>query len=173
MSELAAIGYNPGAFDADELAEIIREGDRLSLERAQAYGNAGNRRSQVAGLPNWTGKCWQIAQQINRAHFGFELEGIETPQFVVYRKGDYFTWHMDRGPETARPRKLSYTLQLSASGDYNGGDLQVYTGDGYEDAKRDKGAIMAFPSFILHQVTSIVSGIRKSLVVWAYGEPFR
>jgi len=64
MTELAAIGYNPGAFSPEELAEIIREGDRASLERAQAYGTAGNRRSQVAGLPNWTSKCWQIVSQI-------------------------------------------------------------------------------------------------------------
>jgi PKHD-type hydroxylase len=36
-----------------------------------------------------------------------------------------------------------------------------------------RGAIIAFPSFFLHRVTPIVSGVRKALVIWATGPAFR
>ena len=38
--------------------------------------------------------------------------------------GDHYDWHVDIGHEVNGSRKLSFTLQLSASSDYDGGDLE-------------------------------------------------
>jgi predicted 2-oxoglutarate/Fe(II)-dependent dioxygenase YbiX len=40
-------------------------------------------------------------------------------------------------------------------------------------APRTRGAIIALPSFFLHRVTPIVSGMRKALVIWATGPAIR
>ena len=40
-------------------------------------------------------------------------------------------------------------------------------------APSKKGAAIIFPSFYLHRVTPVTSGIRKSFVLWVGGEPYR
>src|SRR6185312_4036501 len=172
MSEQAAVGFL-NVMPPEQLRALVKMGDKQALEEATAYGTVERRRSLVANLPEWSVKLWRIVDHINGQFFGFALEGIETPQFVVYREGDHFDWHMDKGPETPRRRKLSLTLQLSASEDYEGGDLEVYSGDGTITAKREPGAVLAFPSWILHRVTPVTRGERKSLVVWAFGPTFQ
>jgi PKHD-type hydroxylase len=39
--------------------------------------------------------------------------------------------------------------------------------------KKEKGFIAMFPSFMLHRVTPITSGIRKTLVIWICGNAFK
>jgi len=36
-----------------------------------------------------------------------------------------------------------------------------------------KGSIIAFPSYILHQVTPVTKGVRKSAVLWLSGPAFK
>jgi hypothetical protein len=38
---------------------------------------------------------------------------------------------------------------------------------------RERGTVIAFPSCVLHRVTPITAGTRKSLVVWITGPKFR
>jgi PKHD-type hydroxylase len=38
---------------------------------------------------------------------------------------------------------------------------------------RARGTVIAFPSYVLHRVTPIIAGTRKSLVVWITGPKFR
>ena len=46
-------------------------------------------------------------------------------------------------------------------------------GDGPQRAEKARGALIVFPSFVLHRVVPVTSGIRKSLVVWVAGPEFR
>lgn len=171
MSEKAAVGFS-GVLPDHRIAQLIREGDAAALEPARTHGTGATRRCAVAALPGWTKACYDIISAINGAHFGFDVQGIETPQYMVYREGDHFGWHYDRGDGADRPRKLSMTLQLSHTSDYEGCDLQAFTGNGILTAKRERGSALAFPSFLMHQVTPLTRGERRALVVWAYGAPF-
>jgi len=46
-------------------------------------------------------------------------------------------------------------------------------GDGTYVASGPRGALIAFPSYVLHRVTPIESGTAKSLVIWVNGPQFR
>jgi PKHD-type hydroxylase len=46
-------------------------------------------------------------------------------------------------------------------------------GAGPTCAHRARGTLVAFPSYLLHRVTPITSGTRKSLVAWVSGPVFR
>jgi predicted 2-oxoglutarate/Fe(II)-dependent dioxygenase YbiX len=46
-------------------------------------------------------------------------------------------------------------------------------GDGPYIAEGARGTVIAFPSYVLHRVTPIESGVRKALVVWVAGPEFR
>jgi len=70
-------------------------------------------------------------------------------------------------------RKLSLSVQLSHGHDYEGCDLQFVGGNKTETGPRERGTVIAFPSYVLHRVTPIVSGTRKALVVWTTGPNFR
>ena len=62
-------------------------------------------------------------------------------------------------------RFLSISVQLSGEESYEGGQLQV----GSFDATRRLGAAVVFPSWALHKVRPVLSGIRVSLVGWIRG----
>jgi PKHD-type hydroxylase len=73
-------------------------------------------------------------------------------------------------------RKLSVTVQLSAPGDYEGGDFHLRDLYNKKDitlkGTRDRGTIIVFPSILLHRVTPVTEGHRYSLVQWYDGPDF-
>ena len=72
-------------------------------------------------------------------------------------------------------RKLSVTIQLSDSNDYEGGDFvfdQEYQSPDPK-ALRKKGTILVFPSPIRHAVKPVTKGTRKSLVAWVEGPKWK
>lgn len=65
------------------------------------------------------------------------------------------------------------TIQLSEADAYEGGDVQFMINNNIENAPREKGIIIIFPSFIMHCVTPITKGTRQSIVGWVSGPPYR
>jgi PKHD-type hydroxylase len=70
-------------------------------------------------------------------------------------------------------RKVSIVLQLSKPEDYDGGLLQLNGGNGIIDAPKEYNTLVIFPSFMLHRVTPVITGTRKSLVTWLAGPNLR
>jgi PKHD-type hydroxylase len=70
-------------------------------------------------------------------------------------------------------RKLSFTVQLSDTKDYKGGDLVFHYKSQPVKAYREKGMVVVFPSTMLHEVTPVKKGTRYSLVGWVAGPRFR
>ena len=113
-------------------------------------------------------------QKTNRNHFGFnDVEITEMAQVSEYSKGDFYDWHTDTSIDMDREpavRKLSMTLLLNNPNEFEGGDLQI-AGKVIHPIKQGHATI--FASFLQHRVTSVTKGIRKSLVMWFGGEPFK
>jgi PKHD-type hydroxylase len=173
-------------FTEDQLAEIRRYGD-ASLEKAGVAGgvretvaNEELRQSTIAWIAGKPETWWiydrisQIARASNGQYFEFDLWGIvDDIQYTVYDGGDsHYDWHIDKGSLVA-PRKLSLVVQLSEPDEYQGGDLQLMFAEKPFTCERRKGMIYVFPSWILHRVTPVTAGIRRSLVAWIVGNKFR
>ena len=172
----------PGAFSPAELDRLEDYCDRLLLAEATLGGRRQAEQMRVTRLAeirpeppiHWFYERMAAGVQAMNRHYGFELSGFhEALQFMVYHHhdGGHFGWHMDVGPRT--PRKLSLTLQLTDPSRYQGGDLQFFTGDMVRAAPRDRGMLIAFPSYMVHQVTPVTAGTRKSIVAWVSGPQFR
>lgn len=119
-----------------------------------------------------------IARQLNGQFFNFDIWGFqEHIQYTVYGEEEsHYTWHMDRGRSRSSgdsPRKLSLVLQLSDPSEYEGGDLELFTQADPITIEKKKGLVVAFPSFIMHRVTPVTKGTRRTLVVWLTGPSFR
>jgi PKHD-type hydroxylase len=116
------------------------------------------------------------ARSLNEAHYHFDLMGLaEGVQYTVYEAPSVgYDWHVDIVDWPRHlTRKLSLTVQLSGEADYEGGDLLFRDGDGVRAAPRGRGAMVAFPSWTHHRVAPVTRGIRRSLVAWIGGPPFR
>ncbi len=119
-------------------------------------------------------KLKMIAIAANHEYFWFDILGFHQKlQLTQYSEGDFFDWHLDFGAAEISARKLSVTVQLSDPDDYEGGDLEFMINQKTVKAPRDKGTIVVFPSFIMHRVTPITKGTRKSIVGWVSGPPYR
>ena len=64
-------------------------------------------------------------------------------------------------------------LQLSDSKDYEGGDLMLMHSNTPNIIEKKKGYLVAFPSYVLHEVTPVTKGERYSLVAWIHGPNLR
>ena len=71
-----------------------------------------------------------------------------------------------------QPRKLS--LSLALNDDFEGGEFQINEGKETNPitVPMHKGRVVLFPSFMIHRVTPITKGTRKSIVVWVNGPKF-
>jgi PKHD-type hydroxylase len=105
----------------------------------------------------------------------FDLKSIlDSIQYTVYNGGGgHYHWHMDIGPGDISHRKISAIVQLSNEEDYTGGDFEISTGRGIYLVPKAKGTVALFPSFMLHRVTPVITGTRKSLVLWAGGGHYK
>lgn len=152
------------------------------IEQVSKY-NSDIRKSVIRWVPYQNGYDWFFARmartviEVNRMYYNFQLTGfLEDMQYTEYYgdTNDKFDWHQDSGAGSISSRKLSVTVQLSDPSEYEGGNLLINNGgSGSETAPRSIGCATIFPSWQLHCVEPVISGVRKSLVVWTTGEPFR
>lgn len=170
-------------FTTDELNHIENVANKLSFVEAttqQDKQTKETRNSKVKWLYN-SQELQHIYNKIakfviteNDKNWNFDLTGMyEAIQYTVYEPDMHYTWHLDSGVLGNAPRKLSATIQLSDPDEYEGGNLEIWTGANPEIIPKEKGLIALFPSFRLHRVTPVTKGIRKSLVVWVGGPNFK
>jgi PKHD-type hydroxylase len=174
-------------FSDDEVDRIVALGDSRPRERAQMVAvedPLGKKRvTDVAWLVRDPDAAWlfprleQVVQRLNAQYYKYDLYSDlqERLQYTVYESssGAHYSWHVDQGAPVRYARKLSLSLQLSASSDYEGCDLEFEFGDGIVCGPRSRGTVVVFSSYVLHRVSPITSGTRKSLVAWVSGPDFK
>jgi PKHD-type hydroxylase len=176
-----------GLFTSVQLDALERQCDSLPLEAARltGKGNDSIRTTQVAWFhrnaetEDLYRRMEAVVLRLNADLFHFELSGLTTVQYAIYRESEagYFDWHNDygryRGDPGQEPRKITMSLQLSENASYDGCDLEVRAAHPVDIAPRERGTLVAFRANALHRVTPITRGVRKSLIIWAVGPEFR
>jgi len=127
-----------------------------------------------------------IMQANQEALWNFDITEPELVQIGRYEKNQFYGQHIDcyvkggdiigtgNGSAVIVPmlsqRKISASLLLNDESEYEGGDLLILN----EKVKTKKqGTIIAFPSFMAHQVTPVTSGVRYSAVCWMGGPKWK
>jgi len=117
----------------------------------------------------------RVIKQTNGNHFGFDgITLTEPAQYTEYPEGGFYDWHIDSDVNCANEppvRKISMTCLLSHESEFEGGGLELMS-DG-KIARPKQGQAIFFASFIRHRVVPITKGVRKSLVLWVGGPPFK
>ena len=114
--------------------------------------------------------------QVNGNHFGYEgMQITEPAQFTEYPKGGFYDWHMDADANCQYEppvRKISMTVLLSSPHEFEGGDLEFMM-EGNKPPPLLQGQAIYFCSLLRHRVAKVKKGIRRSLVMWFGGPPFK
>lgn len=188
ISEHPFVTWND-AFNPEELDKLIEYCDKLEPSKGTIGGAEASeditaiRESKVSwvGLNPDTQWIYDrlafVARSLNGQFYKFDLYGFsEDLQYTVYQgdESGHYTWHLDAGSSgNAAPRKLSMVLQLSDPEDYEGGDLELFSSANPTKVDKKRGLVAAFPSYMLHRVSPVTKGIRKTLVVWICGPSFK
>jgi predicted 2-oxoglutarate/Fe(II)-dependent dioxygenase YbiX len=124
-------------------------------------------------------------QTVLEERFRRNLDGCETPQFLLYREGDFIRRHADgahedEAPAWLRRRAVSVVTFLTdeseepAPGTFGGGALTFY-GLLKQDSRGQSvglpiravaGLLVAFPADMLHGVSEVTRGQRCTIVSW-------
>jgi PKHD-type hydroxylase len=184
-------------FSAEECAAVaalvdrtrdggVVEGPGEGPEKGREEGRGGGqgqeayRKSRVAWLRPSPETSWVFAkaqgfvEQANAHAYRMELAGYTEPlQVAEYGPGEYYDWHLDLGPDRLSIRKLSFIVQLTDPAAYEGGGVELMAAREPYALPKGLGTMAVFPTYLLHRVTPVTRGLRKSLVGWIGGPHFR
>jgi hypothetical protein len=90
-----------------------------------------------------------------------------TSNILEYREEDIgcMVEHQDVYYDDTDVRKLSMTIQLSDSNDFEGGQFAIMG----EQIPMEKNQAVIFPSFLPHEVHPVTKGKRTVIIAWALG----
>ena len=173
-------------FSKEELNKIEKNVSNLDWHIAKTVGeNEDTRKSNIKWIPQNEDWFWlyeklaNMAVEANDKLWKFDLHQIpEMIQYTEYHApAGHYDWHADIGPGILSKRKVSITVQLSDPSEYEGGDLELFRGgstDGpFLQAERNAGCVFLFPSYVMHRVTPVTRGTRKSFVLWLGGGHYK
>lgn len=174
------------AFTEEEIDRIVEYCDKQETQPGTTFGTNPEkyRLSKVKFHNPNQENSWMferlndVIYRANQQFYNFDLNGYEYFQYTTYDKDGRYDWHTDmafgfeENNKDIQPRKLSLSLLLND--DYEGGKFQINAGMESEPVTVElkKGQIVLFPSFMIHRVTPVTQGLRRSLVVWVLGPKF-
>ena len=178
--------YFKNMFSEQEVKNILFSVQSLPYENAKVSSgepSADIRKSQVKWIPENDDFSWvyqrmlEVALEANQKLWHFDIFNSEMMQYTEYSDKDagHYNWHQDLGPDILSHRKVSISVQLSDPVSYSGGDLQFWTGGDSNviSVQKSLGEATIFPSYMMHRVTKVYWGTRKSLVLWIGGSHFK
>src|SRR5262249_25651096 len=161
--------------------EHVLSPDEVSLVRAKLSGQRfldGRATSEVAGKHNLqlpledpvARSVGEFVAQRLAAHERFHRTvypaAIMSPIFSRYEPGMVYPKHIDSALMRQDRADVSVTLFLSNPGDYEGGELEIETGNGEQRYRLPAGDALVYPSTTLHRVTPVIRGVRDAAVTW-------
>ena len=162
--------------------DLLPEESKIGHVAKETGINEKIRKSKIAFFPKDNkhkflyDKLLQDVVNVNRDNFGFDkISLLENTQYTeYYGDGGHYDWHPDaeiNGKNNGIIRKISMSVLLNDPSEFEGGDLEILT-EGRK-VSLQKGDAVFFASFLLHRVTPLTRGIRKSLVQWFTGPSFK
>ena len=186
-SEAASTGNYQGTESLyPEEIEEFKKNDNWDHEKNEPKNLHDSNHSVRRTTLNWLSKdhkynsiLLDYVVKANEIVYHYDIAKFTPCQFAQYNVGDFYDYHQDSGHQYVEyekeTRKLSMTVQLSDSKDYEGGEFHFYNGNQDPEIPpiQEQGSILIFDSRMYHRVSPITKGVRYSLVSWVLGPHFR
>lgn len=166
----------------NDLETFIKFNRKIMLKKSEIISDESDtshiRESNVMWLPTDEKKLSSVYNELVQTllrvnhYYNFNIQALETLQYAEYGVNGHFTWHCDGNYKSREnySRKLSFSLLLSD--DFEGGDLEFFYQAEPVKVPVKKNDMVFFPSNLLHRVTPVTKGLRKSVVGWIGGPDF-
>ena len=181
-----AYWYWKGAVDDKWIKEIHKLAKKKKLRKATVGDKlevkGDMRKSNITFFPEaWVHEKLHpfITEANKRAGWNFEWFRTEDVQYTEYRLNQFYDYHVDCHSiptPNNRQRKLSVSVSLNDSSEYEGGAFKIMLSpqEVIEVPQlKKKGTVVVFPSTSWHKVEPVTKGKRYSLVAWAEGFNFK
>lgn len=112
-----------------------------------------------------------FAKEMNDIWWKFDLDDDPIAWLQTYEAGGVYQPHTDDEP--SQSRKFTTIALLSHPAQYEGGQLRIVPYPHVYDIPKTRGTMVAFPSWMLHDVLPIEFGIRQTINMGFWGPPFR
>tara|TARA_B100000427_G_C15234165_1_gene474717 strand:+ start:44 stop:646 length:603 start_codon:yes stop_codon:yes gene_type:complete len=188
-------------FTSEELDLVESAIKDPKFEDGEAFSQRSIRKSRIAWIddPGLDIVLLRMGKRISQeSGWNVSLRRCDPIQYTEYDEGGKYDWHIDQAPPMqdhrdgiVKVRKISMTLFLNEPTEYKGGefDVEIWGPKGsigndsrfkdkgnekerYVTFKSTKGNAIFFQSDQFHRVRPVISGTRKSLVVWFIGPPY-
>jgi len=156
-------------FSPEQCKMIIDAGHQCAPEQAKVGGgekgqyDTKKRVTTISWIPfNKLPQMYKVIENqlsiVNLNHFYFDGVRLTEPaQFTVYPKKGFYDWHMD----------------LNAFGQQGQNPIRKISMGDTKPLPLKQGQAIFFASFLRHKVAPVKKGVRKSLVMWFGGPPFK
>ncbi len=181
---MALIYDVPQAFSEAECASLVAIGEQSGLVPATVWAGAGDQvdasvRSARTSYHKRGPETGWIYERLDTLFagageaFGLAVGPVaEALQILRYDEGGHFrTWHSDAGYDAMERRLVSVSVELSAPGDHDGGNLEIIPDTVGLARNLPRGGARFFPSRAIHRVTPVTRGMRHALVIWTGAAP--
>lgn len=168
-----------------EIDKIKLDIESLPSQKAEIAGGTNDtiRSSVIKWIPKnqeweWLyNRMTRLATIANDVMWNLDINSIvDQIQYTEYydTENGHYDWHIDVGNKELSYRKISIAIQISDPSEYEGGLFQIWLGgNSVQTCEKSIGTAVVFPSFYMHRVTPVTKGVRKSLVLWVGGTPYK
>lgn len=114
-----------------------------------------------------------IGMDANQQVWKFDVTGSNQTDYLKYDKHGHYKAHVDTFMNPGDPQTRKLTVLLFLNDDFEGGRLFLQDGNEKVYPPQNAGTALVFPSYMLHGVEPVTSGIRRSIVTWLIGPWFK
>jgi len=138
----------------------IRDVNRTPLDVYKGIG------ATLAGM----GMC------ANQQAWKFNITHANQCEFLRYDKEGHYLAHVDNFATRVLLKSLDnrkITVLAFLNDDFEGGKLYLQNHSEKIYPPQKQGTVLVFPSFLMHGVEPVTSGVRRSIVIWLVGPAFK
>lgn len=186
MQQFGNVFLFKGAIDKTRCEEFIHEQIVKPMTTSGVYGDQKTgideytRSSEQCSINPSNPFCRDIAKTVRGVNDDFlninVFDYCTENHFLKYEEGGKFIRHRDLIWDDTTVNHVSNTLRkisaiclLSDPETFEGGKFATYNGSARTSYKFEQGDLIIFPSYKMHQVDEVTSGIRYSSIHWSYG----
>ena len=160
-----------------ESLEVQAQGEQAQIGMgADGTVNKEIRDVKRVTLPSYRGigaTMVGFGMSANHQAWKFDVTHSNQTDYLKYDKDGHYHAHVDTFMKPGDPECRKLTVLVFLNDDFEGGRLFLQNGHEKIYPPQKAGTALVFPSFMLHGVEPVTSGIRRSIVTWMVGPWFK
>lgn len=168
-NDIPWVVYEEGHLSEQTCLTILKH---MLVEESYQFPHC-NAHTQEAPLPLPTAfdPVCEFVLEANEKYWKYTLDNVAAAWLLTYFEGNYYQAHMDDTP--GQTRKLTAVTMLTGAKHYEGGDLELYIPPNRIPVPKTLGTIVVYPSWVIHEVSPVIRGMRQVANMGYFGPPFR